>query len=144
MEMDRNAAWAALLRVHAAVVPKLSRAVAAGGLPISWYDVLLVLNAAPDRRLRMSDLGASAVLSREQISRVVSELEREALVERRPNPDDKRSSFAVITPDGKKRLRAAAPPYLAAIEEHFARHLTAAEAATLVRALGKVLAAEEA
>ena len=45
--------------------------------PISWYDVLLVLNAAPDRRLRMSDLGARAVLSREQISRVVSELERE-------------------------------------------------------------------
>lgn len=143
MDTDRTAAWAALLRVHAAVVPKLARAVAAGGLPISWYDVLLVLNAAPDRRLRMSDLGARAVLSREQISRVVSELEREGLVERRPNPDDKRSSFAVVTPAGRKRLRAAAPPYLAAIEEHFTRHLTAAEAATLVRALGKVLVAEE-
>ncbi len=77
-------AWAALLRTHAAVVPKLARAVAGAGLQLSWYDVLLVLNAAPDRRLRMSDLGAAAVLSREQISRVVSELERAGLVERVP------------------------------------------------------------
>ena len=143
MDPERTAAWASLLRVHATVVPKLARAVAAAGLPISWYDVLLVLNAAPDRRLRMSDLGARAVLSREQISRVVSELEREGLVERRPNPDDKRSSFAVITPAGRTRLRAAAPTYLAAIEDHFARHLTPAEAETVARALGKVLAAEE-
>ena len=143
MDSDRTAAWASLLRVHATVVPKLAHAVAAAGLPISWYDVLLVLNAAPDRRLRMSDLGARAVLSREQISRVVSELEREGLVERRPNPDDKRSSFAMITPAGRKRLRAAAPTYLAAIEDHFARHLAPEEAETVARALGKVLDAEE-
>jgi DNA-binding MarR family transcriptional regulator len=91
----------------------------------------------------MSDLGARAVLSREQISRVVSELEREGLVERRPNPDDKRSSFAVITPAGRTRLRGAAPTYLAAIEDHFTRHLAPEEAETVARALGKVLAAEE-
>ena len=79
-------AWAAVLRVHAAVVPKLAREVAAAGLPISWYDVLLVLNAAAGRRLRMSDLGAAAVLSREQISRVVTELERAGLVEQLQTP----------------------------------------------------------
>ena len=143
MDHDPTAAWAAVLRVHAAVVPKMARAVAAGGLSLSWYDVLLVLNAAPDRRLRMSDLGARAVLSREQISRVVGELEREGLVERLPNPDDKRSSFAAVTPAGRKRLRTAAPSYLAAIEEHFAAHLTQSEAETVARALGKVLDAEE-
>lgn len=148
--MARNAqdepgvtAWAALLRAHAAVVPKLGRAVAAAGLQISWYDVLLVLNAAPERRLRMSDLGAAAVLSREQISRVVSELERAGLVARVPNPADKRSSFATITDAGRQRLRAAAPSYLAAIEEHFTRHLTATEVAAVRRALRKVVAAEE-
>ena len=46
-EADRVGAWAALLRVHAAVVPKLARELAAHGLPLAWYDVLLVLNAAP-------------------------------------------------------------------------------------------------
>lgn len=143
MENEGVAAWAAVLRAHAAVVPKLSRALAAVGLPISWYDVLLVLNAAPDRRLRMSDLGSAAVLSREQISRVVSELERAGLVERVPNPDDRRSSFAAITRAGRDRLRAAAPTYLGAIDEHFTAHLTAREVAAVAAALRKVVAAEE-
>jgi DNA-binding MarR family transcriptional regulator len=113
------------------------------GMPISWYDVLLVLNAAPDRRLRMIELGNQAVLSREQVSRVVTELERAGLVERQPNPDDKRSSFATITAKGRERLRATAPTYLAAIDEHYARHLSDREIVTLTRALGKVLAVEE-
>jgi len=137
------AAWATVLRVHAAVVPKLAREVAAAGLPISWYDVLLVLNAAPERRLRMSDLGGAAVLSREQISRVVTELERAGLVERVPNPDDKRSSFATITDAGRSRLRAAAPSYLAAIEDHFAQHLTTEELSVVSAALSRVATAEE-
>ncbi len=141
--VDRVAAWAALLRVHAAVVPKLARALREVGMPLSWYDVLLVLNAAPDRRLRMIELGSRAVLSREQVSRVVTELERAGLVQRQPNPDDKRSSFAALTPQGRERLRAAAPTYLAAIEEHYARHLSDREIVTLTRALGKVLEAEE-
>lgn len=141
--LDRVAPWAALLRVHAAVVPKLARALAGTGLLITWYDVLLVLNAAPDRRLRMADLGRQAVVSREQVSRVVTELERAGLVERQPNPADRRSSYAAITPAGRRRLRAAAPTYLAAIEAHFTAHLTDAEVGLLSRALGKVLAAEE-
>ena len=136
-------AWAAVLRTHAAVVPKLARVVAGAGLQLSWYDALLVLNASPDRRMRMSDLGAAAVLSREQISRVVTELERAGLVERIANPDDKRSSFATITPAGRERLRAVAPLYVAAIEAHFASHLSAREVAVVTAALTKVVAAEE-
>jgi DNA-binding MarR family transcriptional regulator len=143
-DVDRVAAWSSLLRVHAAVVPKLGKALTEVGLPISWYDVLLVLNAAPERRLRMSELGSQAVLSREQISRVVTELEKAGLVERQPNPDDKRSSFAVLTTQGRRRLHTAAPTYLAAIEQHFTRHLSDREVAVVARALGRVLAAEEA
>ena len=45
------AAWAALLRVHAALVPQMDKELqAACGLPLTWYDVLLELNAAPGRR----------------------------------------------------------------------------------------------
>ena len=142
-DADPVSAWAMLLRVHAAVLPKLGRALADVGLPISWYDVLLVLNAAPERRLRMSELGSQAVVSREQVSRVVTELERAGFVERQPNPDDKRSSFAAITPDGRARLRAAAPAYLSAIEQHYTRHLSQRENAVIATALGKVLKAEE-
>jgi DNA-binding MarR family transcriptional regulator len=144
MGSDRTAAWSSLLRAHAAVLPKLARELADVGLPISWYDVLLVLNSAPGRRLRMSELGTQAVISREQVSRVVSALEAAGLVERQRNPDDGRSAFAVITADGRKRLRTAAPAYLAAIEEHFTRHLSETEIYTIAKALGRVLTAEQA
>src|SRR3954466_6814399 len=110
-EVDRVAPWASLLRVHAALLPKLERAVQRAGLPLTWYDVLLVLNAAPDRQLTMSELGRQAVVSRERVSRVVTELERDGLVERRANPDDRRSSYAAITAEGRRRLRSAAPVY---------------------------------
>ena len=70
-------AWASLLRTHAAVLPRLSEALLRVGLPITWYDVLLVLNSAPDGRLRMSELGNQAVVSRERVSRVVAEMERD-------------------------------------------------------------------
>lgn len=137
------AAWAALLRTHAAVVPLLDRALAQSGLPLSWYDVLLELNAAPGRRLTMGQLGERAVLSRSWVSRVVDELCRAGLLEREANPADRRSAYAVITPAGRQRLRAAAPVYLAAINQHFARHLSDAERRAIAVGLGKVLNAEE-
>jgi DNA-binding MarR family transcriptional regulator len=143
VEFDPVSAWAALLRTHAAVLPKVERALSSTGLPLTWYDVLLVVNAAPGRRLRMTELGQQAVVSRERVSRVVTELEQAGLVTRKANPDDKRSSFTVITPEGRKRLRASAPIYLAAIERHFLSRLTEQECRVLAKALGRVVAAEE-
>ena len=143
-DFDPVSAWAALLRTHAAVLPKVARALSLTGLPLTWYDILLVLNAAPGRRLRMTELGQQAVVSRERVSRVVTELEHAGLVVREANPDDKRSSFTVITPEGRKRLRASAPTYLAAIEKHFLSWLTDEESKVLAKALGRVVAAEEA
>jgi DNA-binding MarR family transcriptional regulator len=136
-------AWAALLRVHAAVLPRLERELAAVGMPLAWYDVLLELNAAPDRRLRMTELGARAVLSRERVSRVVDELERVGLARRERNPDDGRSLLAGITDEGRARLRAVAPTYLDGIARHFGTHLRGDEARGLTTALSRVLAAEE-
>ena len=139
----RVSAWSAVLRVHAAVVPRLERELGAVGMPLSWYDVLLELNAAPDRRLRMSELGARAVLSRERVSRVVDELERAGLARRERNPDDGRSLLAVLTDEGRARLRAAAPTYLAGIERHFGVHLSDDEARVVHAALVRVVEAQD-
>src|ERR687883_1240387 len=113
-------------------------------MPLAWYDVLLELNSAPDRRLRMTDLSARVVLSRERVSRVVDELEAAGLVRRERNAEDKRSFLALITPEGRARLRAAAPVYLAGIEEHYARHLSDEEIRVIGEAFARVLEVEEA
>ncbi|MGK5683183.1 MarR family winged helix-turn-helix transcriptional regulator [Actinoplanes sp. URMC 104] len=136
------AAWAALLRVHAALVPRMDRELQARcGLPLTWYDVLLELNSAPGRRLSMGELGEAAVVSRTRVSRVVDQLVAAGLVSRESNPDDKRSAYAVITDAGRKRLRAAAPVYLDAIQRLFTARMTAAESRSVAAALEKVLAA---
>jgi len=135
------ASWAALLRVHAALVPLIDRELqAACGLPLTWYDVLLELNSAPGRRLNMGRLGEVAVVSRTRASRVVDQLVAAGLVSREPNPDDRRSAYASITEDGRARLRDAAPAYLASIRRHFTSRMTPAESGTVAAALEKVLA----
>src|SRR5919112_23833 len=142
MTATDTAAWAALLRVHAALVPVLDRELqAACGLPLTWYDVLLELKAAPGRRLSMGELGQVAVVSRSRVSRVVDQLAADGLVAREANPEDRRSAYATLTEAGRQRLRAAAPVYLAGIERHFTSRMTAAEARSMATALEKVLAA---
>jgi DNA-binding MarR family transcriptional regulator len=139
------AAWAALLRVHAALVPQLDRELqAACGLPLTWYDVLLELNEAPGRRLSMGELGAVAVVSRSRTSRVVDQLVAAGLVVREANPGDGRSAYARITEAGRERFRGAAPVYLGGIERHFGAQLTATEARAVATALEKVIAARQA
>lgn len=142
MSQDLADTWGALLKVHAALVPRLDRELQeVHGLPLTWYDVLLELIAAPDRRLTMGQLGSVAAVSRTRVSRVVDELVRAGLVSREPNADDGRSAFAALTPAGRAALRKAAPTYVAAVRREFADHLTAREADVLGRALRKVLAA---
>ncbi len=144
MAADRDdtlapAAWGALLRAHAALVPRLDRELqAAVHLPLTWYDVLLELYYAPGRRLRMSDLGERVVLSRTRVSRLVDELARAGLVGREANPDDARSSYAALTPEGRSVFRRAAPVYLRSIEAHFGQKLTADELRTITAALRRV------
>jgi DNA-binding MarR family transcriptional regulator len=142
MPEDVADTWGALLKVHAALVPRLDRELQeAHGLPLTWYDVLLELNAAPERRLTMGQLGSVAAVSRTRVSRVVEELVRAGLVSREPNPDDGRSAFAALTAAGRAALRKAAPTYVSAVHRQFADHLTAREAEVLAKALRKVLAA---
>jgi DNA-binding MarR family transcriptional regulator len=134
-------AWSAFLRAHAAVLRRIEADVEAKArLPLGWYDVLLELNAAPGRRMRMQELGEAAVLSRSRVSRIVDELVTAGLAERQPNPEDRRSSFAVITGDGRTTLRRAAPIYLAAVREHFVAGLSPSRLAAVRSAMEALLA----
>lgn len=112
--------WRSFLRTHALVVRALEHDLADdAGMPLGWYDVLLQLAEAPERRLRMADLAERVLLSRSGLTRLVDRLETEGLVRREPSPDDARGTYTVLTAHGIERLRQAVPGHLAAVQRHF-------------------------
>ena len=118
-------AWRGLLRVHAALVRELDAELdAAHGLPLSSYDVLIYLQAAPDKRLRMAELADSVLLSRSGVTRLVDRLEREGLIVRDNCASDGRGLYAVLTDEGEAMLAKARPTHLAGVRERFLRHFT--------------------
>jgi DNA-binding MarR family transcriptional regulator len=137
-------AWRGLLVAHSRLVPAVEADLrAAGQVPLSWYDVLLELNAAADRRLRMSELGQRTVLSRTRVSRVVDELATAGLAERQPDQADGRSSFAALTPAGREALRRAWPVYRLAIHRQLSARLTPQQCRELAALLGLVIATDD-
>src|SRR4029450_4085475 len=88
---DPIGAWRWLLLAHAAALRAIEADLRrAGTIPLTWYDVLLELNAGPDERLRMQELSDRVVLSRTRVSRLVDELVEEGLVERVPSGEGRR------------------------------------------------------
>jgi DNA-binding MarR family transcriptional regulator len=132
-------AWRALLLAHNTAVRAIELDVLqAGRVPLTWYDVLLELNAAGQDGLRMQEVAARVVLSRTRVSRLVDEMIRAGLVGKRSDSNDKRVSWATITEEGTRALRETAPVYLRSIRTHFSAHLSDQEAQIVAQALGKV------
>lgn len=122
------ATWTAFLRANAVLTRRLGQELEAqAGLPFAWYDVLVQLALAPERRLRMAQLAENVMLSRSGLTRLIDRLEDEHLVRREPDPEDARGTFTVLTAGGLARLRTAAPVHLAGIQRHFLRHFNDAE-----------------
>jgi DNA-binding MarR family transcriptional regulator len=133
------AAWRAMLLAHDAALRAIEGELdRARCIPLTWYDVLLELNAAPDKRLRMHDLADRVVLSRTRVSRLTDEMAAAGLVTKARHQGDGRVVWAAITKAGAEALRATAPYYLRGIEEYFSRHLTDQEKKVVATALTKV------
>jgi DNA-binding MarR family transcriptional regulator len=113
-------AWRGMLRVHSALVKQLDAELAsAHKLPLSSYEVLLNLEAAPARKRRMAELADSVLLSRSGMTRLVDRLEKDGLVIRDGCTDDGRGSYAVLTDKGAAALREARQTHLEGVRTKF-------------------------
>jgi DNA-binding MarR family transcriptional regulator len=135
-------AWRALLTAHAELTDQMDASLrAAGVIPLRWYDALLALYEASDRRLRLADMAKAALLSRSGLTRLVDRLEEAGLLVRQPAEDDARGAFAVLTPAGLQAMRRCWRIYGAEIEARVGRRLTATEARTLRGLLARLVEA---
>ncbi|MET0684718.1 MAG: MarR family transcriptional regulator [Solirubrobacteraceae bacterium] len=118
-------AWRGMLRIHTALIRALDAELdAAHGLPLTSYDVLIYLQNAPQKRLRMAELADSVLLSRSGVTRLVDRLEREGLLVRDACDDDGRGLYAVLTRKGEEVLERARPTHLAGVRERFLSHFS--------------------
>jgi DNA-binding MarR family transcriptional regulator len=120
---DELGAWRGMLRVHSALVKALdAELLAAHGLPLTSYEVLINLQAAPGRRRRMAELADGVLLSRSGTTRLVDRLERDGLLERDTCDSDGRGCFAVLTDKGEELLQLARATHLDGVRERFLLH----------------------
>ena len=137
----RLEAWGLFLRAHSDVIRVLDRELEEErGLSLAAFDVLAHLGQRGNP-WRMSELAESLVLSRSGATRLVEKLERDGLVTRTIDEDDRRGIHVSLTPHGTKTLRKAQTVHRRGIREHFTQHLTETEAAQLCSAFAKIIAA---
>lgn len=142
-DTPRLDAWRTFITAHALLIERIEREMAAAGvIALQWYDVLIELYEAPDRRLRQGELARAVVLSKSNVSRLVDRLEVAGLLAREPCETDKRGAYVVLTKAGVDAMRAAWPVYARGIAAHFAAYLSEAEAGIFLAAFTRLIAAQ--
>jgi len=117
--------WRGFLRKHRTVTDELNRRLErAHDLTMLHYGVLITLVTDPNRQLRMTDLAERVLTSPSGMTRAVSRLAGEGLVERHQDPDDRRSFIVRLTPLGLARLREAQVTHHACVRELLLHGLT--------------------
>ena len=96
-------------------------------LPYGYYEILVMLSAAPDRTLRMSELAEATQSSRSRLSHAVARLEAEGWVRREDCPTDRRGALAVLTDEGFAALDDAAPAHVESVRRHLFDQLSPAQ-----------------
>jgi DNA-binding MarR family transcriptional regulator len=128
------AAWSGLLRTRERLMHELDRELEqAHGLSLAEYDVLVQLEAAGERGLRMAELADAVLLTRSGLTRLVDRLEQQDLVQRVRCPSDMRGMHATLTDTGSARLAEAVPTHLDGIRRLFLDPLDAPDLDHLAR-----------
>lgn len=107
-------------------------------LPLTEYTALMHLSEAPGRQMRMSDLAAACQLSLSGMTRTISRLETQGLVERVRCVEDARGWNAVLTDAGFARLEESWPSHLASVRRRFLNHFEGIDLVQLARAFRRV------
>lgn len=132
-------AWRSYLQSHAAILRELdAELVAAHSMTTRDYEVLLYLAQAPDRRLPMSALATSTMLTRSGITRLVDGLVQAGWIERVSCRQDARISYARLTENGYEKLREAGFTHVRSIQRLFLERFTAREIDQLASLLSRL------
>jgi|SRR5690625_4000921 len=136
--------WRAIQRGIALLGDHLDRdLMAATGLSLNEYEVMVRLSEAPGRRQRMSVLAEGLVNSRSRLSHTVGRMEAKGLVSRCKADGDRRGVICSLTDEGYAHLEAAAPIHVASVRERLVDVISAEQLEVLGQSFAQIAAAIE-
>ncbi len=101
-------------------------------------DLLLRLRLAPEHQLRGIDLCRQLRKSPSHVSRMIDRAEHRGLVERQPDPEDRRAQQITLTALGEEAVDAYVPHLVEVLNQTIYATLTSDEIETLVELLARV------
>lgn len=106
--IDAMSAATSITRAHQIVLGRINEALTPFGLTFSRFEALALLHFTRHGELPLGKMGQRLQVHAASVTNTVDRLERDGLVERRPHPDDGRTTLASITSDGRTVVEAAA------------------------------------
>ena len=108
------------------------------GLTINDYEALLHLSHAEEGRMRRVDLAERLLLTPSGVTRLLDGLEEAGLVDKDACASDRRVTYAVLTPAGRKRLNEASDSHVAGVRTLFEERFTGEELEQLAELLARL------
>ena len=136
-----NEAWESLMKAYAVLMKQFNAEDIWGEATMREYDVLYQLSKC-DSPLRMSELNRHVLLSQPALSRMVDRLAERGLVDRCPDPGDRRGVRLSLTPAGREVQRRIGSPHARSITRAL-KVLTPEELEQLAVITGKLSQSEE-
>jgi DNA-binding MarR family transcriptional regulator len=107
------------------------------------YLVLVALTESEDGRLRLFELGRALGWEKSRLSHHVSRMAQRGLVTKEACDADRRGFHVVVTPAGRRAIKAAAPGHVDAVRRLFVEPLAPRQLDAIATAAELVLAAIE-
>jgi DNA-binding MarR family transcriptional regulator len=111
-------AWRAFIAAQRVVNSRIEQQLQRdAGMPHTYFEILVRLSDAADGRLRMSELAVATLGSRSRLSHAVNRLEKVGWVRREGIESDRRGQVAIITEEGKQKLKETAPGHVETVRQ---------------------------
>lgn len=96
-----------IMRAQQVLIAELDARLKPFELTFSRYEALVLLSYSRTGALPLSKIGERLQVHATSVTNVIDRLEAAGLVRREPNPRDGRGTLAVLTPEGRRTVKAA-------------------------------------
>lgn len=113
LDDEEERIWRAFLEAGSLVVQELDSSLKSNAaMTLDDYEVLVHLSGADERQMRMTELSQRLISSQSRLTQRIDRLVDRGWVRRERCPEDRRGTFAVMTPAGWDEIESAAPGHL--------------------------------